>query len=133
MLKIQHENKDFTIGCPKSVIFVINSKKILKMKKFILLALTVMLSAGVVMADKKCCKNKSKCTKTACAKKSCSKTASKKACCAKKSSCAKATAKTSCSKTAGKKACCKKKVAASSVEKSNDETMKIAEDGTVLE
>ena len=39
------------------------------MKKFILLVLTVMLSAGVVMADKKCCKNSAKCTKTACAKK----------------------------------------------------------------
>jgi hypothetical protein len=100
------------------------------MKKFILMALTVLLSTGMVMADKKCCKNETKCTKTACAKKH----SAKKACCANKTaatskkacSANKTAATTSCSGTA-KKACCKNKAKAEVAE------VEVNEDGTVKE
>ena len=108
------------------------------MKKFILMALTVLLTTGIVMADKKCCKDSKKCAKTECANKKsetkacCAKNvaAGKKACCAN-STTADAT-KTSCAGVTGKKACCKDKAKAEA--SANDATdVKINDDGTVAE
>lgn len=107
------------------------------MKKFILFALTLMLSTGVVMADKKCCKDKKNCKKEACAKKEETKAcASKKACCKNKAEAsatdAPAPALHACCQkavAAGKMPCCAKKATAA-VETENIE---INEDGTVAE
>ena len=89
----------------KSAYIWIN-KKLKKMKKVILLSLSLFI-AGTMFADKKCCKDKASCSKKE-AKASCSKD-EKKACCKKSSE--GSTVSADMAATSEAHACCKKKIA----------------------
>lgn len=87
------------------------------MKKFLFIAIASLFIGGIALADKKkCCKNKAKCQKEACAKKhedatagkSCANAQGQKACCKKKAG---ETGAVSQQGTEGMHACCKKNVA----------------------
>ena len=105
------------------------------MKNLLLIALTLMLSTGAVLADKKCCKDKEGCKKEACAKaetkKACAGDATK-ACCKDK---AKAEASVGTADAAAPlHACCQKSVAAGKMPCcAKKGEVKVNDDGTVAE